>query len=513
MKPFFLLSLIFLSQELSAQLPEDALRLSWNSPSGTAREQAIGGAMGSLGGEISAVFVNPAGMGFYKKGELVLSPGIHFSNSQSNYLGTSGSTPSVNNFNLGVSGLIFCVPDQFGSSMTFSVAVNRSANYNGSISYSGKNSYSSYAEQFAEEFSNSGLSVDDALNSPQISYGTRMALYTYLIDTATINGVNQVIAQPLKAGLLGQSNQIRTSGGVTEISLGMAGSIRDKWYIGVGLGIPISNYTQNSTYTETDLTGNTNNDFSFFTYQENYNSKAVGVNGKLGVIFKPFAFWRFGLAIHTPSWYAVSDHLSASMVTNTENYTSAPGHQISISSDSLNQATGTNAGQTKYDLVSPWKFILSGSYVFREIADPSQQKGFITADAEYTTINSSRFKAPDQTNDNNYFSELNSVIKSYYRGTFGFRLGGELKFNILAARAGFAYYTNPYTDHDLKAHRLLLSAGAGYRNKGIFIDLAYVQSFSKEVNFPYRLADKENIFATVKQAAGTVVLTLGFKFP
>ena len=49
---------------LQAQLPEDALRMSYIHPSGTAREQAIGGAMGSLGGDITANYINPAGLGF-----------------------------------------------------------------------------------------------------------------------------------------------------------------------------------------------------------------------------------------------------------------------------------------------------------------------------------------------------------------------------------------------------------------------------------------------------------------
>ena len=49
-----------------AQIPEDALRMSYFRPTGTAREQAIGGAMGSLGGDITANYVNPAGLGFLK---------------------------------------------------------------------------------------------------------------------------------------------------------------------------------------------------------------------------------------------------------------------------------------------------------------------------------------------------------------------------------------------------------------------------------------------------------------
>ena len=37
-----------------AQEPADALRMSWTDPAGTARQQAIGGAMASLGGDLSA---------------------------------------------------------------------------------------------------------------------------------------------------------------------------------------------------------------------------------------------------------------------------------------------------------------------------------------------------------------------------------------------------------------------------------------------------------------------------
>ncbi|HVM89928.1 MAG TPA: hypothetical protein VMT76_17200, partial [Puia sp.] len=95
MKKIFLPVFIFVSLKLSAQLPEDALRASWTTPSGTARQQAIGGAMGSLGGEISATFVNPAGLGFYKTNEIVLSPGFRFLSDKSHYRGTDASGNAI----------------------------------------------------------------------------------------------------------------------------------------------------------------------------------------------------------------------------------------------------------------------------------------------------------------------------------------------------------------------------------------------------------------------------------
>ncbi|MFM8711689.1 MAG: hypothetical protein ACKOC7_10465, partial [Sphingomonadales bacterium] len=70
-----------------AQEPDDALRYAWTQPNGTARQQAIGGAMASLGGDLAALFVNPAGLGFYKTGDLVLSPAYQRLRNKSTYLG------------------------------------------------------------------------------------------------------------------------------------------------------------------------------------------------------------------------------------------------------------------------------------------------------------------------------------------------------------------------------------------------------------------------------------------
>ena len=57
-----------------------------------------------------------------------------------------------------------------------------------------------------------------------------------------------------------------------------------------------------------------------------------------------------------------------------------------------------------------------------------------------------------------------------------------------------------------------MAGGFGYRNKGIFIDLTVAQTFNKDVNFPYRLADKANTFATLKNQRTNVLLTFGIKF-
>lgn len=470
--------------------------------------------MGSLGGEISSAFVNPAGLGVYKTSEFVLSPGFRFLSDKSDYLGNNMSGKTANNFNLGASGLVVAYTGRNGGSNVFSMAVNRMANFSSNVHYSGVNDYSSASEQYVEEFAASGNTIDQGLSNPGLSYGTRMALYTYLIDTATINGSLQVIGQPQKAGKLLQENNLQSTGGITEIAFSLASNIHDKWFVGGSLGIPIISYTRTQTFYEADATGNTNNDFDSYSYRETFSSKGWGLNAKVGVIFKPATSWRVGLAIHTPTMYGLTDKINASMITRTENYTSH--QQASISSDSLDQMAGINppANSVGYNLYTPWKFIVSGSYIFGGgEANVKQQRGFITGDLEYTTTHSPRFHPENNQGDaqKNYYDAVNAAVKSSYKGTLGMRLGGEMKFNILMARAGIAYYTNPYKDKALSADRLFLSGGLGYRNKGMFIDLTYIMGFSRDVNFPYRLADKANTVATLKENGGTIVATVGFK--
>ena len=54
-----------------SQSPDDVVRNAWFVPMGTARSTSIGGAIGALGGDISAIYTNPAGLGFYKTREAV----------------------------------------------------------------------------------------------------------------------------------------------------------------------------------------------------------------------------------------------------------------------------------------------------------------------------------------------------------------------------------------------------------------------------------------------------------
>ncbi|MEJ7767824.1 MAG: hypothetical protein WKF89_08430 [Chitinophagaceae bacterium] len=494
-----------------AQVPDDALKFSWLSPSGTARNQAVGGAMGSLGGDITATFVNPAGIGLYKTGEVVLSPGFNFLNNKSTYRENTTSVTN-NSFNLGTSGLVIGFSNRNSKlkSGAFSLAVNRTANFNTNIDYNGSNNFSSYSEQYASELANSKIPIGKALDfDAPLSLGTKMAVYSYLIDTATRNGSLQVIGLPERLLERGQQNYLQTKGGITEIALGLAGNMNDKFFFGGSIGIPIVNYEKTSTFTERDLSGNINNNFDYSTLRETYTTKGIGLNAKAGIIFKPVEDVRLGLSLHSPTIYGLQDTYSGNMATETENYPPSPG-LVEVNSATV---SGNELSQYKYDLISPWKVLLSGSYMFHEVEDVGKQRGFISADVEYVNYKAAMYQTADENaTDNTYYTDINNSIDNLYKGSFNFKVGGELKFETIMVRAGFAHYGNPYEDAELDAGRNFISGGVGYRDKGFFVDLTYVHGMQKNVNFPYRLSDKPNTFAAVNGTSANVLLTVGFKF-
>lgn len=496
-----------------SQSPEDALRLSWFQQRGTARNQAIGGAMVSLGGDASASHVNPAGLAFFKTSDFILTPGLQFGKGKSSFRGTNNTGTSQTAFSLGTSGFVF---GGFGQKAknSFAITVTQHANFNYTSGYKGLNDYSSFGEPLADEFASSNLTIDQALAyTSSISIPTRMSLYTYLVDTVTVNGSPQVIARSENPAMREQENRVESSGGITEINLGWGTEISKKFMAGISLGVNIVKQERRTYFHESDATENTNNDFSFLTYDETVTIKGYGLNFRGGLIYRPKEYIRLGLAVHSPTWMPLKETLSSGFAADLENLFGAGNGY-----DSVGISTITGGGQeseTEYTLNSPTRIMISGSYVFREVEDIRNQKGFITADIEYTNYKWLNYGPYDGDVDNFTkvpFEPYNEAIDALYKGTFNFRIGGELKFKTIMARAGFAYYTSPYKDQELKARKMFASAGLGYRNKGVFVDLTYVQRLNKNVDFPYRVnPPRANTFADLKDNGGNVILTVGFK--
>lgn len=511
-KIIFILSSFACTGTLLAQDPTDALRYSWTISSGTARQQAIGGAMASLGGDLSAAYVNPAGLGFYKTGDFVLSPGFNLWKNKATY-NSRIEKDDRKYASFGASGLVIGSGTEKGrngrsSSSAFALAINRSANVGSNLLYRGVNNQNSYSHKFLEEINGVRDANAVAQNYP---FGTSLAFNTYWIDTVAGGSSGNFQFQsraPFATGLI-QENVVESKGGVTELALAFANTSNDKWFWGFTLGVPFLHYDRTSTFTEADASMDPNNKFDYAAYTQNLETKGSGINLKMGVIYKPVEYVRLGLAFHTPSFYRLNDQYSASITTNTESYQGIMSQASSLLNNSVD-------GQFSYWMFTPYRLMASASYVLREIEDVRKQKGFLTADIEYVNYKASSYST-DPEGDNSqgtkdYLKSLNKAIDNAYKGAFNFRAGGELKFTTIMTRLGVAYYGNPYQDlAGEKGDRFQLSGGLGYRNKGIFIDLTYVHTMGKDVDFAYRLQNRPFSGATLKQTGGNVLLTVGFK--
>src|SRR5215211_1129809 len=137
---FWLLSTVFFTTELLAQEPADALLFSWTVPGGTARQQAVGGAMGALGGDMTSAFTNPAGLANYRTGDFILSPVLQLGKTKSTYLNRT-ETANKHNFSWGTTGFIIGSANQQDKvkNLAFGIAFNRSADFNSNILYRGLN--------------------------------------------------------------------------------------------------------------------------------------------------------------------------------------------------------------------------------------------------------------------------------------------------------------------------------------------------------------------------------------
>ncbi len=517
MKKYFYIIGMLVSIQANSQTPEDAIRYSFFPQNGTARTLAVGGAMGSLGGDITATFVNPAGLGFFRTNEAVFSPSFLLNKNKNEYRGTTSSN-NKNSFTIAPMGFIFGSgsDEKKKSSQAFAIAFTQTANFNNRVAFTGLNNQSSYSEQFAEEFARSGRSIQDVLNTNSpLPFTAAPALNTFLIDTATIGG--NVIVRGTAEGILDaggaleQSYLRNSSGGVYELGIGAATNDNEHWLFGGSIGIPLVYQDSRTSLTERDTSSNSMNGFSSSTFTDDVRTTGAGLNLKVGAIYRPKEYIRFGLSVQSPSFMQLTEERTTTINTALE----SPSGVKENFSESSTTFTSGQPGENDYYQMTPWKAILSGSYVFRETQDVTRQRGFITADVEYVNHKGSRFRTAIEENVEDfkpYYDGLNDVVQTEYKGAFNFRVGGELKFKTIMARLGFAHYGNPYDDSKLKASRTIYSGGLGYRNKGYFVDLTYVYSDNKDVVFPYRLQDRANTFASTQNNRGNIVATVGIKF-
>lgn len=473
-----------------AQNSTDALRYSRTEYLGTARFNALGGSMGAIGGDLSSIVVNPAGLGIYRNSEFTFSTDFFVRDVNTNYRGSSRQDNKVN-FNIGNIGYVgnYKGDPNGWKSYSFAIGYNKLGNFNSQSRLLGNNPNSSIVDDYVLTLNSNNASTRD-VNDYGYDLGPSEAYWVYLIDSIgqrkhqrTLNFQDNIE----------QKRRTETSGRHGETFFSFGGNYLDRFYLGGTIGFQSIRYEESTIYQEfyTYDPPALPTEFLAKEYEEERNliTSGTGINFKVGFIYRITNSFRVGGGIHSPTFFGM-----------TETYSFESRSKFSDGTDYESEATEYNYD---YRLRTPTKYNASIAYVFKD-------KALINLDYEHVNYASSRLN--DVAEFEFDFSESNDGIDRNLKGVNNIRVGGEYRLEPFVVRAGIRYEDNPYASNltfDPDESKTTLSLGTGFRSKNYNIDVTYMNSSTNRIDPVYNTSEEA---ATIDGTNHHLMFTVGWKW-
>ena len=497
----------------NAQNAYDAGYVLGNELNGTARFVGMGGAMSALGGDISVMGSNPAGIGIYRSNDFSLSFGFNNTETESLF---NRNKMTEDRTRASLDQLGFVYTHKIGNTtslryVNFGFNYHKSKNFNRLFSMGGGLNGLSQSWQLANEMDNWGINVDDfddmlASDNPYRAYWDK---YPVLGVMGVKTGVLDDFYDGVLYGWDGSRNNFYSEekGGISQYGFNVAFNIEDRLYLGATLGIYDLNYDRYSFYTENLLNdeGGDNGDYTLTNY---YKLEGTGVDLKLGVIFRPLedSPFRIGLAVHTPTWYELSEEYNATLSSDILAFDSPY-------TETLSNSLSPDYLMYDYRMVTPWKFNVSaGTTVGSSIA--------LGAEYEYSDYASTKIEDLE-----GFELGGQASIEQCLKGVHTFRAGMEARIAPqFSMRVGYNYTSAVYNDDAYSAlevyrtstdfnnvkSRNTATFGVGYRGNSIYADLAYKYDMYKS-DF-YAFDDLDLPKTEVDNSRHQLLFTLGVRF-
>ncbi len=537
---------------LWGQSPVDAYNLSQTELRGTARFMSMAGAFTALGGDLSTLNQNPAGIGVYRGSDVGLTLDLNMMSSKSSGI-PAGSSWNRTHFDVNNFGYVgtFNLNDQVMQTFSWGISYGRQKSFERQFRGGGvalQSSLSNYIALMTDGISPYDMNFDKDKNynpyfNSDINWLSILAYSGGLINpipgetempdgtyepvlTDTYNGLFQQPVYDDKGNLIiapttGTADfLVRERGYVDEYSINFGGNLANTVYWGLGIGITDMNFEQQANYIETLKGANVpassnpmdgivegNCDYELANWKK---ISGTGVNLKFGLIFKPINEFRLGIAVHTPTWYSLNTLYNASVDFGADNGVKASDY--------------TETADYSWNLRSPWRLMIGAAGVIGG-------RGIISVDYEYQAYNA--MKTSDSYGD---FTDFNDYIKSDYKASNTIRVGGEFRVTPqFSLRAGYAF-TSTNVNNDIKDNKMevvttgcnpayslnnntsYVTAGLGYRTGGFYADLAYVHRHMESAYHCFSpFEDYDGLWtlapqATITDNSSQLVLTLGYKF-
>ncbi|WP_168796603.1 OmpP1/FadL family transporter [Cognatitamlana onchidii] len=485
------LNLLFIAimamSALHAQDISDALRYSQNEIHGTARFRAMSGAFGALGGDLSAVSLNPAGSVIFSQSRASVTGSVlGVENTTEYFRGITASDESKFNINQGGAAFIFrSNTSSPWNKFALSFNYERTNNHNSTwiargINDSNDPDFSNSVASYFYDYADGKRLVDiSALPDESISQAYRnigdsfgfahqqgfLGYESYILDPEFDDDDNTTYFANVAAGTFDHNYTYIASGYNSKMSFNLATQYQNILSLGLNLNSHFMRYDRSTILLEDN-----NNQGSYINsidFRNSLSSRGAGFSFQLGAIVKITPELRAGVVYNSPIWYSIDEETSQSVSTiRDENGTPTP---ISINPGILNI-------YPRYNLQSPAIFTGSLAYVFAK-------RGILSFDYSNTNYSKTRFTP---TYDE-FFADQNDIMRNVFRSASTYRFGAEYKIKQVSLRGGYRFEESPYVDETTVGDLTGYSFGLGLNFGNVRLDLAYDHAERSSQNSLYNL--------------------------
>ena len=505
MKKVIILIMGVLSVSISqAQNINDALRYSSGEISGTARFQSMSGAFGALGGDLSAISINPAGSAVFTSSYASFSLGVDNKDTDTNYFNGRGNA-SNSDFNLNQGGGVFIFENKKTDSpwKKFSLAIEYdiTKNYDNDWKANGTGNTSigeyflanAQGLRFDEISAFPGETTSQAYSEIGSAYGyTNQQAFlgydSYILEPANTNDDNTLYSSNIAGNSFQQDYNYIATGYNGKISFNIGTQYGENTYFGLNLNSHFLNYERFTSFYET------NNDAASVVkevlFENTLATNGSGFSFQLGGIFKLTNELRAGITYESPTWMSLEDETTQYVETFVSDENLGDFYQV-VDPNILNIFES-------YRIQTPSKITGSLAYVFGT-------QGLISVDYSRRDYSKTKFKPTSDP----AFSAENALMANVLTAASTYKIGAEYKVKQFSFRGGYRIEESPYADGTIIGDLTGYSLGLGYNFGNTNLDLAYTSSKQDRSEQFYNVGLTNPVALDTKNS--NITLTLGFK--
>lgn len=497
---YFLLIAVFVTLSGLAQGISDGLTYGSDNPIGTARFNAMSGAFGALGGDLSAMGINPAGSAVFLNNSASISFAISNVDNTSRYFNTVAES-SDSELSLNQAGIVFVFNTKNEESpwkkVTVGLNYGNSQNFDADVLSQGTGT-TSIANFFTQQAQGIPLDLLQLRPGETVSnlynflgqtqgVGAQNAFLGYqafVFDPVTDDPDNSNYVSNVGPGNFNQQYSYLTQGYAGKYTINVATQYKDKLFFGINLNSHVIDYQRSSFLFETN--NNPGSTIREIGFENNLSTLGSGFSAQLGAILK-FDDFRLGLTYDTPTWFNISEETSQYLETRrTEN------------NQSIVEVIDPNVINVfaNYDLQTPGKITASGAYIFGK-------SGLISLDYSLKDYSNLEFSPENDV----VFAAVNRAIDMQLTSASTVRVGGEYRINQLSLRGGFMYEESPFANEITVGDTTGFSLGLGYNFGNYSFDLSYARAEQDRVQQLYSIGLTDS--TQVNTVTNNVVFTLG----